>query len=481
MLLLLAAGALQGLTQAKTPRGLESYEAGAGLPIGNLYGKMTEPPAKATAPTDYPQDMAANVTDTERPSSPWHSIGRTVTDHVTEADGAPAASLSCPAPDRNSKLPTARPGAYGIYADAAPNAADLRLESTDYGCGLTDETHTLRHFAEEAGKKIGVAVPVSRINIDDDSLPETRTIYSNFNIIVAENEMKPDALQPNRGEFNFTQGDRLADFAARHGMEVRGHTLVWHKQLPAWISSDGLKNDKGYTRRELLKIMEDHITAVVSHYKGKVSEWDVVNECLDDNQTAIQTDPLGYDLRPSVWLDVIGEDFIDSAFVYAHRADPDARLYINEYGAEFQGGAKTQAYYNLVRRLTSKGIPIKGVGFQCHLTVGDTDPAKFDNNIERYRALGVECAVTELDVSMPDAYADGAEQRQAAEYKAIASVVMKHDHCRNLLVWGVTDDMSWRQGNPLLFRPTLEAKPAFFALRSILESAAHVAACTDRP
>ena len=341
----------------------------------------------------------------------------------------------------------------------------------NYGYDYTDAPQTLRYHAKECKKNIGVAVPTWRVDVNNDNLNMTQTIYNNFNMVVAENEMKIDALQPNQGEFTFYSGDCLVNLAERHNMLVRGHTLVWHSQVPWWISSDGKKNDKGYSRAELLKIMKDHITTVVTHYKGRVAEWDVVNECLDENQTTIRTNPAGYDLRPSVWYTGIGEDFIDSAFVYAHRADPDAKLYINEYGVEFQGKAKTQAYYNLIRRLKNSNIPIDGVGLQCHFTVGEIDSAKFDANIKNYATLNLNCAITELDISIPSSQrgSPNAYEQQASEYRTIANVMMKYDHCTSLLVWGITDDMSWRAGAPLLFNSQLEAKPAFFALRDVFE------------
>ena len=512
LLMMLAVATLQGHSQEKVIYDFEGYEIGDRLPMNDLYSDKTESVAEVTVDPTNPQNKVLHVTNKSWNTLIELAIGHITQGNITESYRMLAFDLYRPASDANYKQFVARLGQDTIYADAGfydqgqaetwvaksyimertDEASDkiymgfnsvdaeyyvdnIRLIAADYGYDFTDEQQTLRYHAAKAGKNIGVAVPVSRININDESLLPTQTVFRNFNMIVAENEMKPDALQPNRGEFNFYHGDCIVDFAARHDMEVRGHTLVWHKQVPAWISSDGIKNDHGYSRDELLQIMKDHITAVVSHYKGKVSEWDVVNECLDDDQTTIRTNPLSYDLRPSVWQNVIGEDYIDSAFVYAHRADPDAQLYINDYGVEFQGKAKTQAYYNLVRRLVNDGIPVGGVGFQCHLTVGDTDSAKFDNNVKRYAPLGVECAVTELDVSMPDAYAQGAEQQQAEEYGKIASVMMNYDHCRNILVWGVTDDMSWRQGNPLIFRQTLEPKPAFFTLRDILQSAAQIA------
>lgn len=482
----------------------ENYEAGDKIEMKDHYSETTESVAEVVADPANPNNKVLHVTNKSWNTLIELSIGEMTASEVTNEYQYLTFDLYRPAHDGNYKMFVARIGNDTVYADNGfydQGAAEqwirksyrmnlvtnesnklyigyqsvdadfyidnIRLVSVDYG--YTDETQTLRYHAEKCSKKIGAAVPVWRVDVNNDNLDMTQTIYNNFNMVVAENEMKIDALQPNRGEFNFYSGDCLVNLAERHNMSVRGHTLVWHSQVPTWISSDGKKNDKGYSRAELLSIMKDHITTVVTHYKGKVAEWDVVNECLDDNQTTIRTNPAGYDLRPSVWYTGIGEDFIDSAFVYAHRADPDAKLFINEYGIEFQGKAKTQAYYNLVRRLQNSGIPIDGVGLQCHFTVGEIDSTKFDANIKRYASLNLNCIITELDISIPNLGASDAYERQAAEYRSIANVMMNHDHCSGLLVWGITDNMSWRGGEPLLFNSQLGAKPAFFALRDVFE------------
>lgn len=488
----------------------EDMEIGDTIPMSDLYnGYNTESRAEVTPDPANPQNKVLHVTNKSWNTLIELDLGELASGNITDDYRQLAFDLYRPASDGAYKQFVARLGTDTIYADTGfydqgqaetwvgkayfisrtdkPSAKlyigfnsvdadfyvdNIRLVAIDYGYDFTDETQTLRHYAGKVGKNIGAAVPVWRIDVGNDNLETTQTIFHNFNMVVAENEMKADAIQPNRGQFNFGDGDRLCDFAARHGMAVRGHTLIWHNQTPSWISSDGYKNNHNYTRAELLEIMKEHITTVLTHYKGRVAEWDVVNEVLDDDQSIVRTNPLGYSLRKSVWQKVIGDDYIDSAFAYAHRADPDAILYINDYDVEFQGKAKTQAYYNLVRRLLDDGIAVGGVGFQCHLTVGEADSAKFGANMKRYESLGVKCAITELDMAMPDPYAAGAEERQAEEYSKLTAAMMKYPHCETIVVWGVTDDMSWRQGNPLLFRANLEAKPAFFALRDVLQKAA---------
>lgn len=353
---------------------------------------------------------------------------------------------------------------------------NVRLISPDDTYDVDNPEETLRYHADKCGLSVGCAVPVWSIQVDDDKDKKTKTIYKNFNTVVAENEMKAEYLQPSRGNFEFYNADRLVKMAERHGMDVRGHTLVWHSQTLKWVSSDGYKNDgnngKGYTRDELLQIMKEHITTVMQHFKGKVREWDVVNECLDDNQSIVQSQPTKYNLRRSVWYNVIGEDYLDSAFTYAHRADPDAILYINDYGADCMNGwsyQKSQAYYNLVKRLLNSNIPLQGVGFQCHLNLG-LDAGGIEKNLERYAPLGVECSITELDISVDNVNNPNDFIRQGEDYRSLLKIALKHDHVKNFMVWGLTDDASWRENSPLLFRRDLSPKYAFFALRNTLES-----------
>ena len=234
------------------------------------------------------------------------------------------------------------------------------------------------------------------------------------------------------------------------------------------MSQDGKKNNNNFTRQQLLDILKNHIVNVVGRYKGKIREWDVCNEVLDDDQSIVYSEPNAYKLRPSIWATYIGEEFIDSAFVWAHQADPDAKLYINEYGAEFQGRAKTEAYYNLVKRLQQSNVPIDGCGLQCHLTTGELDTLKLEKNIQRYAQLGLNCIITELDIAYANPYAADAAEVQALEYGAVARIWLRNDNCPSLLVWGVADHFSWRQNQPLLYDANLAAKPAYYNLHAQL-------------
>ena len=334
-----------------------------------------------------------------------------------------------------------------------------------YDDGIDDskDTKTLRYYAEQNDKQIGAAFCTYK-GLDSDRSEAARQ----FNMMVAENEMKMDALQPSQGTFSFGSADQLVSLAKNNKMAVRGHCLVWHTQQPGWVSSDGKKNDKGWTRQQALDIMRNHITKVMQHYKGKVVEWDVVNECLDDDQSIIRTDPDGYKLRPTVWQQAIGDDYIDSAFVYARRADPTALLYLNDYDVEMQGKAKAVAYYNLVKRLQSKDIPLDGVGLQCHFSVGDVDSVKLEKTIQRFGEAGLKCIITELDMGISSTSAANLEE-QARNYRVITDIVLNNDNCPTMMIWGIKDNDSWRSGsNPLLYTSGLAKKKAWYAVRSAL-------------
>lgn len=335
-----------------------------------------------------------------------------------------------------------------------------------YDDGIDDakDKNTLCYYAAQNKKNIGVALATYK-----SLQSEREEAGRQFNMMVCENEMKMDALQPSKGSFSFGSADNLVSLAQQNNMAIRGHCLVWHSQVPGWLSSDGKKNDKNWTREEALEIMKDHITKVMTHYKGKVCEWDVVNECLDDDQTTVRSNPASYDLRQqSVWQRAIGDDYVELAFQYAHEADPDAELYLNDYDVELQGKAKSQAFYNLAVSLKEKGIPIHGVGLQCHFSVGEVDSVKLAKTIKRFADAGLKCIITELDMGVPSTTAANLEE-QARNYRVITDIVLDNDNCPSMVVWGIKDNDSWRtNSNPLLYDSGMGKKPAWYAVRSAL-------------
>lgn len=334
-------------------------------------------------------------------------------------------------------------------------------------------TLNLRKYLEmvNSEKRIGVAISNWRYNVtNNQSSSLSNLISNNFNLCVAEDEMKPNATEPSRNYFDFGQGNALVSYAQNKKMDVRGHTLVWHNQCPEWISADGKKNDKNWTRDELLAIMKNHITRCVQNFGAKVCEWDVVNETLDDDQSCVRSNPDSYQLRKqSVWVSVIGEDFIDSAFVYARRANPNVKLYLNDYDCEFSNTAKATALFNLAKRMKASGTPIDGVGLQCHLKTSNAFSKKeLDKTVKRFASIGLDCIFTEVDVTLA-ANTTEEREKQAEIFGQITEVFLSNDNCPHMLVWGISDNYSWiTGGNPLLFNESLGQKPAYKAVRGAL-------------
>jgi endo-1,4-beta-xylanase len=260
--------------------------------------------------------------------------------------------------------------------------------------------------------------------------------------------MKWDATEPLRGTFTFGAADGIVAFAARNGIAVKGHTLVWHSQLPSWV---GAITDPV----DLHNAMINHITQVVSHFRGKVVAWDVVNEAWADG---------GASLRSSIFSQRLGPAFIDDAFQAARAADPGARLYYNDYGAE-GAGTKSDAVYDMVKGMLARGVPIDGVGLQMHTGAMDASPsaAELAANMQRLAALGVDVVISELDVGI--CIGDSGTQR--TRFHDIVAACVAQPSCRAVTVWGVADKYSWLNGqtcatpHPLLFDDFYFPKPAY--------------------
>lgn len=339
--------------------------------------------------------------------------------------------------------------------------------------GEKGNRYTLRHYTDKINATIGTCVSIydGRINVNDENSSLSSTVAKQFNMVVCENEMKFDATEPSRNSFSFGDGDKLITFANKNNMYVRGHTLVWHSQNPDWLTTDGTKNANNFSREELLDIMKNHITNVVGHWKGKVREWDVANEVLSDNQQTIYSNPKGYDLRPSVWSTGIGEEFLDSAFVWAHKADPDAILILNDYGVEGKGWGKSEALFNLAMRLKDRGIPIDGIGLQGHMDAGLNYMSSIEANIKRCQEAGLLCRITELDLGIDNTSTENL-QKQAQSYYALTKIAMRNENCQSLMIWGLSDDLTWRTGRyPLLYDGNLNKKPAYWGVHQALREA----------
>src|SRR5208337_3779886 len=229
---------------------------------------------------------------------------------------------------------------------------------------------------------VGAAVQPGFVDAGD---AHSRLLARQFGAVVAENAMKPESLQPVEGTFRFR-------FAERNGMSVRGHVLVWHQQTPLWFFCDPDDPAKPASRELLLARMRIHIQTVLGHYRGRVRAWDVVNEPLTDGGS------LRGAAEGSKWLEIIGPDYLDKAFEYAHEADPDALLVVNDYNLE-RSAAKRDAMYELVKGMRSRGVPVGGIGMQMHISIYGPSADEIREAIEKFASLGVKVQITEMDVS----------------------------------------------------------------------------------
>lgn len=311
---------------------------------------------------------------------------------------------------------------------------------------------------------------------------ETELAERQFNSVTTENAFKWERVHPEPGRFEFGIADRIVEFGEGHGMAVIGHTLVWHNQTPRWVFEDGDGNPVG--RDTLLARMRDHISTVVGRYRGRVAGWDVVNEPFNEDGS----------LRDSPWRQIIGDDYIAKAFEYAHEADPEAGLYLNDFN--FPNEAKRVGAVALVKSLRERDVPLTGIGIQGHFQLFWPSVDQVSTAIEAFAELGLDVMITELDMNvLPyvtggaeitdtaawraeiDPYKDGlpkeVQEEQARKYGEMFRVFLDHDDViTRVTFWGVSDASSWkndwpvrgRTNYPLLFDRDGNPKPAFYAV-----------------
>ncbi|GAA2630400.1 non-reducing end alpha-L-arabinofuranosidase family hydrolase [Streptomyces vastus] len=320
-------------------------------------------------------------------------------------------------------------------------AAVMALVTPGTANGAPDapKASTLGAQAAQSGRYFGTAVAAGRLG--DGTY--TGILGREFNSVTPENEMKWDATEPSRGSFNFGPADQIVNRATSQRQRLRGHTLVWHSQLPGWVNSIRDANT-------LRGVMNNHITTVMNRYKGRIHSWDVVNEAFADGNSG--------QLRSSVFRDVLGSGFLEQAFRTARTADPAAKLCYNDYNIEDWNAAKTQGVYRMVRDFKARGVPIDCVGLQAHFGAGGP-PASFQTTLSNFAALGVDVQITELDIAQapPTAYAN------------TVRACMNIARCTGITVWGIRDSDSWRASeNPLLFDRNGNKKPAYNATLTTL-------------
>jgi endo-1,4-beta-xylanase len=302
---------------------------------------------------------------------------------------------------------------------------------------------TLKAAASAQGRFVGTAVQSGLLSNGQYEA----VVGREFSYLTAEYEMKWNVLEPSPGVDSFGAGDAIVNYGVSRGQRIKGHTLVWHGSTPSWLNN--------LSPSDFRNAFEHHIRAVMGHYQGRIHAWDVVNEAIADD---------GSGLRDTVYRQRLGDTYIADAFRLAREADPQARLFYNDYGGEGMS-AKAGRIYDLVSDLVSKGVPIDGVGLQMHVSANNRpSDDSIAANMRRLAGLGLTIHISEMDVRISGV--PGTEQMrldaQKAAYHDIVRVCMSEPRCEVVTFWGFTDAHTWISGDsPLLFDQQYAAKPAY--------------------
>lgn len=364
----------------------------------------------------------------------------------------------------------------------ALTAAGLAALKANAISNITENRGLKDYFAGDF--KIGTAIGASTFTKKDKKYLDL--IAQEFNSITAENAMKWEPINPKEGKWNWNVPDEFVDFGLKNDMFIQGHVLVWHSQVPRAIFLD--EKGKNVSKEVLTKRMDDHITTLVSRYKGKVNAWDVVNESITPED--------GF--RKSKWLEIMGPEFMENAFYKAHEVDPDCQLLYNDYGMD--DPKRRDFVVNLVNEYKKKGVPIHGIGMQGHFNLDGPSIQKIEDSILAFASTGMRVHITELDVDvLPydwgrtaevstnieyaktlNPYADGLpkdiEDKFNKRYEDIFKLFLKHkDKIDRVTFWGTSDDQSWknnfpmrgRTNYPLLFDRNHEKKEAYYAVTGL--------------
>jgi endo-1,4-beta-xylanase len=374
-------------------------------------------------------------------------------------------------------------GATTPAPDSAPPTQPT--PASDPALSGTTTTSSTLPTVQLDGMQFGYSLSSTTL-ADDEQYAEI--VRRDATIVTPENDMKWNRVHPERDVFDFDRADTIVRAAAANGQTVRGHVLVWHRQLPEWLENGD------WTRDTLIAVMRDHITEVVGHYRsefpGIVTQWDVVNEAFTSDG----------ELSDSIWRDVIGDDYIELAFRFAREADPDALLFYNDFydDAMLSGGdperadlgaaadrsscadvPKCVAVSDMASRFVRDAVPIDGIGFEAHIF--DLEPTDYAEFAAWTGPLGLQWALTEVDVALPTGDGDdpAALEAQTVAYASMADACITSPNCNTMVVWGVSDGQSWipgesdgERGHALLYREDYTPKPAARILDSIARAAA---------
>ncbi|AVM57876.1 1,4-beta-xylanase [Bacteroides heparinolyticus] len=337
-------------------------------------------------------------------------------------------------------------------------------------CGAQTAVKKEATLKDALGDKFLIGTALNTRQSSGQDTNAVKVVKKHFNAIVAENCMKSEVLQPEEGRYDFRQADEFVKFGEDNGMTVTGHCLIWHSQCPRWFLVD--KDGKNVSAEVLKQRMKEHITTVVSRYKGRILGWDVVNEAIMEDGS----------YRKSKFYEILGEEFIPLAFQYAHEADPEAELYYNDYNMHEPG--KRATVVKLVNDLKKRGLRIDAVGMQGHVGMDYPDLSEFEASMEAYAATGAKVMITEFDMSAlptisrsanvadrvdfekktlnpyPNGLPDSVSVEWNARMETFMNLFIKHaDYVTRVTAWGVSDRDSWKNNFPMRGRTDY---PLFF-------------------
>ena len=329
---------------------------------------------------------------------------------------------------------------------AAKVAALCALCLCAAGCGKK----TIACAAANKGVNFGFAASVTDI-LDANT---QKILAAESKILVAENCMKSSQLRPNKTFWNWSDPENLVKFAVKNKIVAKWHTLFWHEMNPPFINQ--MK-----AREEAEQIMDEQITTVMQKFKGRIRDYDVVNEMFNEDGS----------LRETVWLKTLGPGYLERALRKAHSIDSNAHLFLNEYNNEAAGYPKADAMYNLVKDFVERGVPIYGVGMQLHLAADlPYDEDAIRQNVRRYADLGIKICFSEVDVRIPLSRLEELEPKQKEIWKSLMKLAVEEPNVESFIVWGVSDKNSWipawkpGYGNALLFDKNFKPKPIYYEL-----------------
>lgn len=427
----------------------------------NIRIKVVLPIDQSTIPNEAPfLDRLPDFSYTVRVSDPvvieLRGIDRNGTTPIIEIPSPPVGALFTAHPKRNGVFVL-----NFVPATAGPLNLQVLLRDELDATLVTTETFSinvvsqdypirtgnrLKDLASARSMLFGYAASQNYYHQPDGAL-YADIAAAEFNFVTPESSMKMDTINPLPGRYDFADTDNLMSFARLNNMQVHGHPLVWYRQNPPWIQNAPLSNLQGH--------MQEHIHRLMTRYKDDVVIWDVVNEPIGDNGG----------LRDSIWLQAMGESYIDIALLQARATDPEATLLINEFDAGVPG-PKRDSLFELLNNLKTRNTPLDGVGFQLHVFSDFDQFEDIRQSFQRVADLGLDIYITELDVAMTGA---ATREQQANVYQQLVGLCLEQARCKAVQFWGFTDQYSFRRMfNPLLFDRTYQEKPAYTAVQQRL-------------